>query len=91
MSYDLLAGVRVVELIDTGSHNNWDAHGDMQDHRPKALRVDRAIAALLNDLKARGLFASTLVAIWLAAVLAAATWRDCSDAPRAMPSMACAR
>ena len=37
-------GVRVVELIDTGSNNNWDAHGNMQDHRPKALRVDRAIA-----------------------------------------------
>ena len=37
-------GVRVVELIDTGSNNNWDAHGNMQEHRPKALRVDRAIA-----------------------------------------------
>ena len=48
-------GVRVVELIDTGSNNNWDAHGDMQDHRPKALRVDRAIAALIGDLKQRGL------------------------------------
>ena len=46
-------GVRVVELIDTGSNNNWDAHGDMQDHRPKAARVDRAIAALIKDLKAR--------------------------------------
>jgi hypothetical protein len=56
-------GVRTVELIDTGSNNNWDAHGDMQDHRPKALRVDRAIAALLKDLKARGLLDSTLVAI----------------------------
>ncbi len=56
-------GVRVVELIDTGSNNNWDAHGNMQDHRPKALRVDRAIAALLKDLKARGLLSSTLVAI----------------------------
>jgi hypothetical protein len=56
-------GVRVVELIDTGSNNNWDAHGDMQDHRPKALRVDRAIAALIKDLKARGLFDSTLIAI----------------------------
>ena len=33
--------MRVVELIDTGSSNNWDAHGNMQDHRPKALRVDR--------------------------------------------------
>ena len=56
-------GVRVVELIDTGSNNNWDAHGDMQDHRPKALRVDRAIAALLKDLKQRGLLDQTLVAI----------------------------
>jgi hypothetical protein len=56
-------GVRVVELIDTGASNNWDAHGNMQEHRPKALRVDRAIAALINDLKARGLFDSTLVAI----------------------------
>ena len=51
-------GVRVVELIDTGSNNNWDAHGNMQEHRPKALRVDRAIAALIRDLKARGLLDS---------------------------------
>jgi hypothetical protein len=56
-------GVRTVELIDTGSSNNWDAHGNMQDHRPKAQRVDRAIAALLADLKQRGLFDQTLVAI----------------------------
>ncbi len=56
-------GVRVVELIDTGTSNNWDAHGNMQEHRPKAMRVDRAIAALIKDLKARGLFDSTLVAI----------------------------
>jgi hypothetical protein len=56
-------GVRVVELIDSGSNNNWDAHGNMQDHRPKALRTDRAIAALLADLKRRGLLDETLVAI----------------------------
>jgi hypothetical protein len=56
-------GVRVVELIDTGSNNNWDAHGNMEEHRPKALRVDRAIAALLADLKRRGLLSQTLVAI----------------------------
>ena len=35
----------------------------MEDHRPKALRVDRAIAALLRDLKQRGLLDETLVAI----------------------------
>ena len=56
-------GVRVVELIDTGSNHNWDAHGNMEEHRPKALRVDRAIAALLKDLKQRGLLSQTLVAI----------------------------
>jgi Protein of unknown function (DUF1501) len=56
-------GVRVVELIDTGSHDNWDAHGDMQQHRPKAARVDRALAGLIRDLKQRGLFGTTLVAV----------------------------
>jgi hypothetical protein len=56
-------GVRVVELIDTGSHDNWDSHGDMETHRPKAVRVDRAITGLIADLKQRGLFEQTLVAI----------------------------
>src|SRR5262249_58697267 len=56
-------GVRVVELIDTGSQDNWDAHGDMQQHRGKAARVDRPIAALIADLRQRGLLDSTLVAI----------------------------
>jgi hypothetical protein len=56
-------GVRVVELIDTGSSDNWDAHGDMQQHRGKAARVDQPIAALLADLEQRGLLDSTLVAI----------------------------
>jgi len=56
-------GVRVVELIDTGSNNNWDAHGNTEDHRPKAYRVDQAIAALITDLKQRGLLHETLVMI----------------------------
>jgi hypothetical protein len=56
-------GVRVVELIDTGSNNNWDAHGNMQEHRGKAQRVDRALAGLIKDLKQRGLLAETLIAI----------------------------
>lgn len=56
-------GVRVVELIDTGSHDNWDAHGDMQQHRGKAARVDRPLAALITDLKQRGLLQETLIAI----------------------------
>ncbi len=55
------AGVRTVELIDTGAGDNWDAHGDMQAHRPKAQRVDRPLAALLRDLKRRGLLDETLL------------------------------
>ncbi len=57
------AGVRVVELIDTGSNNNWDAHSNMEDHRPKARRVDQALAGLIQDLKQRGLLDDTLLAI----------------------------
>jgi hypothetical protein len=56
-------GVRVVELIDTGSHDNWDAHGDVRQHRPKARRVDQPLAGLIQDLKGRGLLGQTLVAI----------------------------
>jgi hypothetical protein len=56
-------GVRVVELIDTGSADNWDAHGDMQQHRGKAARVDRPLAGLIRDLKQTGLWEDTLVAI----------------------------
>ena len=56
-------GVRTVEVIDTGSHDNWDAHGNMEDHRPKARRVDQALAGLLDDLRRRGLLDDTLVAI----------------------------
>jgi hypothetical protein len=56
-------GVRTVELIDTGAGDNWDAHGDMQAHRPKAARVDQALSALLADLDQTGLLDETLVAI----------------------------
>ncbi|MCC9608486.1 DUF1501 domain-containing protein [Blastopirellula sp. JC732] len=56
-------GVRFVELIDTGSSNNWDAHGDMMSHVGLAQNVDQPIAALLKDLKQRGLLEETLV-VW---------------------------
>lgn len=56
-------GVRFVELIDVGSSDNWDAHGDMLTHAPLAKNVDQAIAGLLRDLKARGMFEDTLV-VW---------------------------
>jgi hypothetical protein len=56
-------GVRFVELIDSGSSNNWDSHGAMKDHVPRAKNVDQAIAGLLTDLKSRGMLDETLV-VW---------------------------
>lgn len=56
-------GVRFVELIDVGSSDNWDAHGDMLTHTPLAKNVDRPIAGLLQDLKMRGMLDDTLV-VW---------------------------
>lgn len=56
-------GVRFVELIDVGSANNWDAHGDMKSHQPLAKNVDKPIAGLLKDLKSRGMLEDTLV-VW---------------------------
>ena len=56
-------GVRFIELIDTGASNNWDSHGDMNDHGPLAQNVDQPIAGLLKDLKSRGMLDETLV-VW---------------------------
>jgi hypothetical protein len=53
-------GVRFVELYS----NDWDGHGDCPgNHRGNADKTDRPIAALLADLKQRGLLDSTLV-LW---------------------------
>jgi hypothetical protein len=56
-------GVRFIELIDTGSSNNWDSHGNMMDHAGLARNVDQPIAALIADLKQRGMLEDTLV-VW---------------------------
>lgn len=56
-------GVRFIELIDVGSSNNWDAHGNMATHAPLAKNVDQAIAGLIMDLKQRGMLDETLV-VW---------------------------
>ena len=57
-------GVRFVQLYDT----NWDHHGgpteNLEKHLPlKAQDVDQASAALVKDLKQRGLLDDTIV-IW---------------------------
>jgi hypothetical protein len=56
-------GVRFIELIDTGSSNNWDGHSDLKQHESLAKKIDQPIAALLKDLKRRGMFEDTLV-VW---------------------------
>jgi hypothetical protein len=59
-------GVRFVQLYSGGAHNddNWDAHSDMEkNHNFHAGNTDQPIAALLKDLKQRGLLNQTLV-IW---------------------------
>jgi hypothetical protein len=58
-------GVRYVQLFDWG----WDTHGtspgdDIVTHLPqKCKEIDRPVAALLSDLKARGMLEETLV-VW---------------------------
>lgn len=56
-------GVRFLELIDVGSSNNWDSHGNMKDHERLAQAIDQPIAGLLTDLKQRGMLERTLV-VW---------------------------
>jgi len=55
-------GVRMVQVF-YGSGQPWDAHGDIMDHQRDARLSDQPIAALIRDLKARGLFDDTLI-VW---------------------------
>ncbi len=59
-------GVRYVQIFSGGMENerSWDGHSNIADnHRQFAGETDQPAAALLNDLKSRGLLDSTLV-IW---------------------------
>ena len=59
-------GVRFVQIYSGGMENqrSWDGHNDIEgNHRGFALETDKPIAALLADLKQRGLLKETLV-IW---------------------------
>jgi uncharacterized protein (DUF1501 family) len=55
-------GVRMVQVY-TGAGQPWDDHGDIAAHAAKAKDTDQPIAALLKDLKARGMLDETLV-LW---------------------------
>lgn len=64
-------GVRFVELSCLtqnigagGAANPWDQHGELKrGHEAMALQVDQPIAALIQDLRARGLLDETLI-VW---------------------------
>jgi len=59
-------GVRFVCVVSGGGPGNmqWDAHDDIEEnHLRKAAETDQPVAALLTDLKRRGLLDRTLV-LW---------------------------
>lgn len=57
-------GVRFVQVYDMPDKDGWDAHAKLADnHVPRARWTDQPCAALIADLKQRGLLDETLV-IW---------------------------
>ena len=56
-------GVRFIELVDgdTALDYNWDAHANISKYPELARNVDQPIAALIKDLKQRGMLDETLV------------------------------
>lgn len=59
-------GVRFIQVVSgaSGGERDWDAHEDLEtNHRAMTRMVDKPVAGLLADLKARGLLESTLV-VW---------------------------
>ncbi|WP_202617446.1 DUF1501 domain-containing protein [Roseimaritima sediminicola] len=63
----LQRGVRFVQLFSGGPvagnpRSSWDAHENVkQNHTVEAARIDQPVAALLKDLKQRGMLEDTLV------------------------------
>ncbi|MBA3269892.1 MAG: DUF1501 domain-containing protein [Acidobacteria bacterium] len=53
-------GVRMVQVY-YAKGDPWDAHADIQQHRKNAKDSDQGFAAVVKDLKSRGLFDDTLV------------------------------
>lgn len=59
-------GVRFTVVVSGGGPGNmqWDAHADVEENHPRmAAQTDKPVAALLTDLKRRGLLETTLV-LW---------------------------
>lgn len=59
-------GVRFVQVYhgSNGGAGNWDAHSNLKNgHKKQCEQVDQPIAALIQDLKQRGLLDETLI-VW---------------------------
>ncbi|MBM3459019.1 MAG: DUF1501 domain-containing protein, partial [Armatimonadetes bacterium] len=57
-------GVRFVQILAPAPHNVWDHHGNINTRLPEiCAQVDRPSAALIQDLKQRGLLDETVV-LW---------------------------
>jgi hypothetical protein len=54
---------RMVELVHHGAANNWDNHSNLKQHESLAREIDQPVAALITDLKQRGLLEDTLVVL----------------------------
>lgn len=59
-------GVRFIQMFSGGAFGspriNWDGHEDMREnHAREAVRIDQPIAALIRDLKQRGMLEDTLL------------------------------
>ena len=55
-------GVRYIQLWH-GASQPWDSHDDIQQHAKLAKEIDQPIAALIKDLKQRGMLDDTLI-VW---------------------------
>ena len=57
------AGVRYIQVnyTDNGNNPSWDQHSNMPKHMEHARATDKPVAALLQDLKQRGLLDDTFV------------------------------
>jgi hypothetical protein len=59
-------GVRFVQVYSGGNHvdSTWDAHNDLEEnHNLHAGETDQPVAALIKDLKQRGMLDETLI-VW---------------------------
>jgi hypothetical protein len=73
-------GVRFIQVVsgESGGVKDWDAHNAIEsNHATMARMVDKPVAALLADLKSRGLLESTVV-VW-ASEFGRTPWGESGD------------